>query len=368
MSINSHANRDDRGNSRRPGPPTARPSRRAALRLALLAPGWPAIARGSPDAFPTRVRAFRLIEADGLRRDTYPIHTTIEGAGRDTRFLLLRDGQPIVAQFRPIDGPNHDVALDFEASLDSRDTRRYEVHSGQGVDPGPDPGAGIRLERVGDHFQVTQPTGMAFRLGRDLFDGPGPLVEAGSPRLAFVGAAGTSVGVEVGRDKAPIDLRSGRPPRVEITRQGPLAVVARVEAGPFEGGNGSATLDLTFPRGKPWVEAVLTLDDPRKVVTGLQFALGLAFDPDPSRTSPAGDWARVDDAHRSVIAAAAGGGNVAVERKQIVIRRDFEPSQASKSLTFRVLFGSRSGPLGRISPDAMIHPPRVEWDRPRAEP
>lgn len=340
-------------------------SRRQALRLAA-ALGLPAaLGLAAKELSDRKVRAFRLIEAAGFRRASYPIHATVEGAGTAPRFLLLQDGKPIEAQFRVVVGPGgrHDVALDFDASLEPFESRRYEVHYGLGVEPGPEARSGMKAEKVGDGLRVAWPGGMAFELGPDLH---APFHEAGKAGLEVLRTNSSAIALRAG--EPPSVGREALPGRVTITREGPLAIGVRVESAPFEGG-GSAWIDLTFPRSRTWMEATLDVARPEWAAWDPKVALALAFEPTAGEVRSGPGWARVADDRRSVTAAATGPGKVSIEPGgRVVIGRDRGSPRAeeSPSLAFRVSFEPRSGPAGSSTgPESMIQPPRIEWDRPK---
>ncbi len=366
MSINSHANPDERG--RWPGLGVEF-ARRDLLKLALVAPAWRAVvAVASPVDPPITVRAFRLVEADGLRRSSYPIHATVAGPGRASRFRLVCDGRPVEAQFRPAvrDGEKHDVALDFEATLGPFESRRYEVHHGLGVESGPEPRSGLKVERAGDAYRVAWPGGMAFAVGPDLL---APFREGGSARLSFLKPAASAISIRAG--EPPAGVRPALPGRATITREGPLAVGIRVESGPIEGGR-AASIDLTFARSQTWAEAVLATSDPGWDRWDPQVSLALAFDPTLGGAQSGPGWARLADPTRSVTVGAMGTGRVSVEAGgRVAIRREDGPRRdhGPKTLEFRVHLEPKAGPSGSSTgPESLIRPPRVEWDRPKPSP
>ncbi len=350
-------------------------SRREILLALASGVGLSGLAPAASPIPPDRaVRAFRLDEREGFRRRAFPIHAVLEGAGTGPRFTLLRDGRAIEAQFRDLPGPGGrpDVALDFEVDLEPGESRRYEVHHGLRVDPGPepDPARGLRVERLADRFRIVKAGGFAFEIGPDLVATPGPFRGAGSPRLGFLKADASAIRFE-GKGGEPILFDRGS---ARITRQGPVAVGLTIEAEPSAGGGPRATLDLTFPRSKPWMGVVLTIEDPGAAVAGLTVEFATLLDATGVATGPE---ARVEDHDRAVALVvgerARAGWNaraVAEAGGRIGIRAEPDPATAgARILPFWLLLEARPRPEGgRTSPGSMAHPPRLTWDRAAAAP
>ncbi len=410
------------------------PHRRDALRAAIAALALPAAPDLPPR--PTRgVRAFRLVEAAGLRRSGYPIAATVPDAVGGRNFRLVRDGRPVPAQFRRVDNGPHgapEVALDFLVGPGPMEVQRYEVHfGGPEVEPGPEPAGGIAVERRDGAYLVSQGVAIRYAIPGNAF---GRFDEAGGPRLAYLkpGSSGLTI-----RSPAADGFAAPSKPggvRSSVTRQGPLAVGLRFEAGEVADGTGM-TLDLTFPHSKTWFQAAWTVDDPRGVVAGLGLDLGVALEGPPAlvdfgagttvygqargdervelvagrapgeaepesgrgwvvrrggpgtstvqAASTAGDprpaegWAHVMDGRRCVALAVPGFGRSAARDKIRVeadgrarLTRDYAAGQAApppgpKSLAFTLHFVPMPVQVGAAtSPQSILAPPRVEWDRP----
>src|SRR4051812_33146719 len=99
-------------------------------------------------------RTFRVRETAGIRRTEYPITARItlpRGALKtagDAR--LLSNDAEVVAQFTSAsawdDGSIQALDVDFNATLDPEEERRYVLQFGSGVTPGPKPARGLTAE------------------------------------------------------------------------------------------------------------------------------------------------------------------------------------------------------------------------------
>ena len=409
-------------------------SRRDAFRYslaAMTAPIGPGMARP-----PARgVRSFELIEPTGLRRFGYPVHALVPDAGDGRNFRLARDGRAIPAQFRSVAGPEgrKDVALDFIASPGPLETARYEVQFGPEVEPGPEPKAGLKVEKRDGRFFVVQGSSMTFEVAEDL---SGFLRSVGSPRFGYLRDNSNGFSLrERGGASGPILVRGGEnglPIRSRVTREGPFAVGLRFE---WTGPSGTVSaLDLTVPHSKSWIEAAWSVEDPSGRIVGMELDLNLLLEgsptlvdfgagstiygqikgdqrmelaagraegePEPKSAAgwvvrqgegdqppifaastpaaprPAEGWAHIMDAKRCTALAVADFGRskardrISVEANgRLRLARDFStgvaPSKGPKSLAFWLHFVPMPVQVGAAtSPQAILSPLRVEWDRP----
>jgi hypothetical protein len=404
------------------GPNLTRRSALGAMFAALAAPG-------SFQASGENARAFRLVEAAGLRRFGYPVHAIVPDAAGGRNYRLIRDGQAIPAQFRQTTnaGGQPQVELDFVASPEPLSQGRYQVWFGPAVEPGPEPQAGLTVDRVDDLFRIKQAGGLTFEVASSLDHG---LRAAGSPRLAYVRAG--APGFRIGRlDGSRTVLGAGRTMTTLISRQGPMAVALR-STGTTD--DVASTIEITVPHSKSWIQVEWTCADPSGSVAALGFELDLLLEAVPtvvdlgagstvygqvkpgermelvagtsgeSPTKPApawsvlkGDgkslgvlaaaapggpgraegWAHVMDARRCTAVAVAGFGVGAARDRlaisgegRLTIERDFaaegaKPMKGPKSLAFWLHFVPTPVQVGAAtSPQAILAPLRVEWDRP----
>jgi len=404
--------------------------RRDAIRAGLLGAmaGPMAMAIAAPPS-PREVRAFRLAETAGLRRFGYPVQAVVPDAEGGRNFRLVRDGRPIAAQFREVEalgGGGREVALDFIASPGPLESSRYEVEFGSRVEPGPEPSAGVKLERRDGRSFVSQGSSMTFEVADDL---GGLLRGAGSSRLGYLRE--TSRGLSVLGPRGEVGRVGGGGPAVacRVVREGPMAVALR-----FATDSASLVVDLTFPHSKTWARADVMLDDPDGRVHGLEVDLNLLVEGSPTivdfgagstiygridagrsmtleagradgearepvgwhvwqgeagdprnihaRSSvefprPAEGWAHVMDARRcSALAVADFGRRGARDALRVdgdghvLLSRLFPaakgvPNTSPKTFTFWIHCVPMPVQIGAAtSPQAILAPLRVEWDRP----
>lgn len=282
----SHRRQDLVARPGRPAPGgTLGITRRQWLRSAGLVAGTPLALRAGPRRRSTAAtRRLVVSETAGLRRFGYPVHVLLPPAGEADRFRLLRGGQPVPAQFRRLAGEPGGVALDFVASPAPFEVQEYEIARGPDVEPGPEPGRGLGLERTDDAFHVDNRPSLRFTFpgdGRGFLrsvDHEGrPFLDPDSPGLWFVGRDGR--GHRVGGADGP-----GRVREVRVRREGPLAVAIRYDvAVGLEGGPPVASaVEVAVPSTKSWVEAAWTLDDPRGLVAGVGLDLDLKVEGRPT--------------------------------------------------------------------------------------
>src|SRR5438128_2592527 len=121
--------------------------RRAGLFLPLCLTGLFFL---GPSSFSSASAAERLglevRETGGLARGGYPAHALLKlprPVPPTTKFRLLHDGKPVVAQFRPDrDGTTAQWWLDFQTEMAPHETRKYTVKFGGDVPAGPERGSG----------------------------------------------------------------------------------------------------------------------------------------------------------------------------------------------------------------------------------
>lgn len=414
---------------------TGKIPRRDAILAAVAAMAGPAVpGRAGP---PIReVRSFRLTETAGLRRFGYPVHTMVPDSAGGRNYRLVLDGRAVPAQFRKVDGlgMTPGVALDFIASPGPMQADRYEVQFGMEVEPGPEPRTGLRVEKRDGAYRVSQGDALTFEIAENLV---GFLRSVGSPRLGYF--RGGSGGLTFGSGKVPLrdfqqELCADEIRSSEITREGPLAISIRSVVGnrlvPW-----IATLDLTIPHSKSWIQAELTLEDPGDLTCGLGFDINLLTEGSPILVDlgagstvygrieadqrmelvagravgeaepasgsgwvvrhgrgdappvfaastpgfprPAEGWAHVMDSRRCTALAvadfgrkgardrisAAADGRLRLARDYSV--RDPAPPKGRKTLAFWLHFVPMPVQVGAAtSPQAILAPLRVDWDRP----
>jgi hypothetical protein len=227
-----------------------------------------------------------LKETAGLRRFSYPVHAILPPVAPGLSFRLFKEGQPVPAQFRSIEGAGGRpvIAVDFTSSLGPLESERYVVEGRAGGEPGLEPKRGLKVEQSGETFGVQSGTSLAYRVGTRLPGGLESVANGGRDYLE-PGSAGFFIRAKGSGGNRLVKLGSeeARSPRGAITRQGPLAVGLGYTGTTALPGTEpvSSKVDLTFPSSKSWVETAWGVDDPLGLVAGLEVELRLKLEPGP---------------------------------------------------------------------------------------
>jgi hypothetical protein len=251
---------------------------RARLVLALcfteflyLAPG--SVVTSSADA--GERLGLEVRETAGLARRGYPAHALLElprSVPATTKFRLLRDGKPVVAQFRP----NGEQAtaqwwLDFQTEMDPNETRKYTVEFGDDVPAGPERSSGHKLGQTDRAFSIANAPYITWTIPRDL---KGFLHSVDFPPSEFVRPDSPGLLLRDRQGRQHVFSGTGR-----VLRHGTMAVALRFEKVENDAGLGNvrSTADLTFPAPVSWVEVDWKIDDSSGNVAalGLQLHLNL---------------------------------------------------------------------------------------------
>ncbi len=251
-----------------------------------------------------RTRTFVLKETAGLRRFGYPVHAILPPDLAGPKFRLEKNGRPVPAQFRKVEGQGDKVefALDFNASPGPLDKETYTVRAGAEVEAVLVPEGGTRVERVDGSLIVSSGSALGFKadplgpqdssravtgpmsgLAFKVADPFGPFLRSvRNGKIEFV-AGSRGFGLSDGNGNFGFLAR-----RVDesfsgaITRQGPMAVGLRFESDTILARRSvHSVVDMTFPNSKSWIEVVWTIDDPRDQVTRLTIGTGLKLDGSP---------------------------------------------------------------------------------------
>jgi hypothetical protein len=226
---------------------------------------------GGAEQFRVEVR-----EVSGLARSGYPAHALLKlprAVSPTTKFRLLHEGKPVVAQFRPDrEGTTAQWWLDFQTAMAPEEKRVYTVEFGDDVPAGPERKGGHKLTEAGGEFRIANAPYITWAVPRDL---KGLLRSVDFPPLEFLQP--DSPGLLL-RDRQGREHRFSGSAR--ILRQGSMAVALRFEKPESQASlrDVRSTVDLTFPAPVSWVEVDWNLDDPRDNVAavGLQLHLRLA--------------------------------------------------------------------------------------------
>jgi hypothetical protein len=232
----------------------------------------------TPAAQPHRLTV-EVTEPTGVHRDGSPVHALLtlpRPVAASTSFRLVRDGKPVVAQFRPntSDTETSEWWLDFIARSAPNERREYVVEYGPEVNPGPERTRGHQLVERDDSFVVSNAPYIDWTVPRD-FCGflrsvdfpPSEHLRPGSVGLTF-------------RDRdGNMHQLGGEGTSSRVVRRGKMAVALR-----FDKMETNDTLsgvhwiaDLIFPGPVSWVDLRLNIDDPENRIeeVGLQLSLNL---------------------------------------------------------------------------------------------
>jgi hypothetical protein len=222
-------------------------------------------------------RTFRVRETAGIRRTEYPITARItlpRGALKTAgEARLMSNEMEVVAQFTAAssweDGSIQALDVDFNATLDPEEERRYVLQYGAGVAATAKPARGLVVEDQADAVQV----------GTVKFSKSGaPLVASamyGGERIAQ-GGNGLVVTDSKGQRH---DLSSAQNPRLEIVRPGPVTVGLRFTAALAIEAGYSVPVEIVIemPNSKSWVKLAATVRDPSRKVRDIAIETPLAF-------------------------------------------------------------------------------------------
>jgi hypothetical protein len=181
-----------------------------------------------------------VIEKAGLRRFGYPMHVRLAlpaDLKEKERFRLKQGERTVPAQFTP-DG-KRSVWVDFNVNLAPLEEQKFRVEWSETLPPPPETKEAVRVTQDDKAFTVRS-GGMTYVVPADLAGFLGP-VTGGKSRYTAGGGRGLWRSSDTGEPRFLSGLKGS------IERQGSHAAVLQFE------GKG-ATVRLTFPRSKSWVE------------------------------------------------------------------------------------------------------------------
>lgn len=260
----------------------------------------------------------RVQEPIGVQRDAVPVHTILKlkrSVNARTPFRLLRNGRPLVAQFRPhhltttaAPGPTKAGEtdwfwLDFLARSELNQIVEYVVEYGAGVVPSPERMRGHKLVASDDAFVVTHAPYIEWTVPRDL---QGLLRSVNFNPVEHLQT--DSVGLSLRDRDGRTHQLGGRNVSSRVIRQGRMTVALRFENTDHmpELDGVDWTADLVFPGPVSWVEVQLKIDDPNHRVSEVDLQLKLKLDPPTSAQRTLVELG----AGRTVYRALAGDGRV----------------------------------------------------------
>lgn len=220
-------------------------------------------------------------ETIGIRRSEYPIDVRLnfaKGVLRDAaNARLLTNGAEVAAQIAASsswdDGSVQALDVDFNASLDPTEERRYEVQFGDGVTTAIKPSRGLTIEEREDGIQVGN-----VRFAK----GGAPLIASATYRGEGIGTGANGIIITDAAGQRH-DLTMAVQPNLTVLKPGPLLVVLRFTASlPLDAGY-SVPIELMveMPSSKTWIKLSATVRDPSRRVRDLAIDTPLAFGATP---------------------------------------------------------------------------------------
>lgn len=211
-------------------------------------------------------------ETGGLTRGGYLTHALLKlsrPVPAATKFRLVYEGRPVVAQFRPDrEEGGAQWWLDFQTEMKPLETKRFTVEFGDDVVAGPERAAGHKLTQTEQAYSITNAPYITWTVPRDL---KGFLRSVDFAPSEFLRAESAGLVLRDRQSREHSFSGAGR-----VIRQGTMAVGLRFEKAESEAKlrDVRSTVDLTFPAPVSWVEVEWNLDDPLDNVA----ALGLKLD------------------------------------------------------------------------------------------
>jgi hypothetical protein len=253
-------------------------------------------------AEPNRI-VLEATETAGVHRDGTPTHVllqSLEEVDRSTNFRILRDGKPVVAQFRPTfsNDKSSDVWLDFVASAAPYATNQYVVEYGTAVEPGPERVRGHNLIESAETFVVSNAPYIDWTVPRD-FRGLLQSVRFAPSEHLLPRSVGLSI---VDQDGNEHQL-GGIGTTASVVREGKMAVALRFEktesGAALSGVHWSA--DLVFPGPVSWVDLRLNIVDPNNRVAEARLGLKLHLDEPTGKSRTLVELGAARTVYRSLI-------------------------------------------------------------------
>ena len=207
------------------------------------------------------VRIFRVRETAGIRRTEYPVSVSVQipkGALTDVSHVrVMNNSAEVPVQFTSRnawdDGSVQTLDIDFNASLDPEEDRRYELQFGASVTSTAQPARGLSLDDRPDAIVVGNLT----------------FSKSGSPLLASASYRGEGIGK--GQNGLTItdtngrrhDLSKAQGGNLEVVKGGPLLVVLRYTASIAIDETTSIPVELVMemPNSKTWLKTTATVTD-----------------------------------------------------------------------------------------------------------
>ena len=212
-------------------------------------------------------------ETQGLARGGYPAHALLKlprPVPVTTKFRLLFEGKPVVAQFRPDrEEATAQWWLDFQTEMKPNETKKYVVEFGHETAAGPERPQGHKLTKMEKGFSIANAPYITWMVPHDL---KGFLESVDFPPSEFLRADSPGLLLRDRQSREYPFSGTGR-----VIRQGPMAVALRFEKAESQEQlrDVRSTVDLTFPAPVSWVEVEWNIHDPRDNVAALGLQLNL---------------------------------------------------------------------------------------------
>jgi len=224
---------------------------------------------------------FRVRETTGIQRTQYPVRARIplrQGAltsPSDVR--LSANGADVPAQFSAAsswnDGSVQTLEVDFNASLEPEEERRYQLQYGATVSPAPSTARGLSVVEQSDAIQV----------GNLRFSRSGtPLLLSAAYRGEAIGKGRNGIAVVDDRGRRH-DLTTARDATMDVLKPGPLMVALRYSATlPIdEVYRAAVEVLIEMPNSKSWVKLTANVRDPGRRLRDISLETPFAFDAFP---------------------------------------------------------------------------------------
>jgi hypothetical protein len=224
---------------------------------------------------------FRVRETVGIQRTQYPVRARIplrQGIlTNPTAVRLSANGTEVPAQFSAAsswsDGSIQTLDVDFNASLEPEEERRYQLEYGAGIAPVPSTARALSVVEQADAIQV----------GNLRFSRSGtPLLSSAAYRVEAIGKGRNGVAVIDDRGRRH-DLTTARNPAMDVLKRGPLMVALRYSAAlPIDEAYSAAVeVLIEMPNSKSWVKMSASVRDPGRRVRDISIETPFAFDAFP---------------------------------------------------------------------------------------
>jgi hypothetical protein len=224
---------------------------------------------------------FRVRETIGIRRTQYPVRARIplrQGVlTSPTEVRLSANGADVPAQFSAAsswsDGSVQTLDVDFNASLEPEEERRYQLEYGAGISPAPSTARGLSVDEQTDAIQV----------GNVRFSRSGtPLLLSAAYRGEAIGKGRNGIAVVDDRGRRH-DLTTARDATMDVLKPGPLMVALRYSATlPIdEVYRAAVEVLIEMPNSKSWVKMTANVRDPGRRLRDISIETPFAFDAFP---------------------------------------------------------------------------------------